>query len=154
MCLKSELKPKKTETKNIKNNNNEKKIKKLTLKNQEFSRIFLKILVEGFKISKDQNNEYLFIDEGLSLNLLEMLNILKKMISANEKSIILLDILNYSIGILKNNSSNENLRVKLFEKENMDLLSYFFHFFDMSFCNKKEENDNELNNEISESNKM
>lgn len=130
MCLKSDQKSK----------NQNPSFQKFDFSNNSFLKILLKALIQGFKLSKDQNNESNMINESIGSNLLDIMMVLKFIIKKNENNIYLIDIINFSVGILKNNAGDQNFRSKLLEKCNIETVCYYFHFFhDVDFSNKNQE---------------
>lgn len=105
-----------------------------------FSNYLQKSLKEAFKISKDPKSEPCFVDEALSLNFIEYLFLIKEEITSKENSEEKLEILNFLVGILKNNASDPGVRVKIFEKTNLEIFHHYFHyfFFDEETMNKIE----------------
>ena len=87
-------------------------------------------LKEAYKLSKDPKNEIFFSDESLSSNFLEYLSLFSEKITKKEENENILEIINLLIGNLKNNASNQVVRAKFFEKKNLGIFSYFFHFFE------------------------
>lgn len=97
-------------------------------------------MIQGFKLSKDQNNESIMINESIGSNLLDIMLMLKSIIKKNENNIYLIDIINFSVGILKNNAGDQNFRSKLLDICNIETICYYFHFFsDVDFSNKSQE---------------
>ena len=86
-------------------------------------------LKEAAKLSKDQKNDVFFVDESLSSNVLEYMALLSQEINPKEESENKLEIVNSMIIVLKNNAANQGVRAKFFETKNLEILSFFFHYF-------------------------
>jgi len=95
-------------------------------------------LKEASKLSKDPKNDAFFIDETLSSNFLEYMAMFSQEITPNEESENKLEMVNLLITVLKNNASNQGVRAKFFETKNLEIFSFFFHFFTFDENNKKE----------------
>ena len=91
--------------------------------------VLLICLKEAAKLSKDQKNDVFFVDESLSSNLLEYLALFSQEIYPKEESENKLEMVNLMIIVLKNNAANQGVRTKFFETKNLEILSFFFHYF-------------------------